>query len=65
MGRSKIGVLLAAAAAYGIFKYSKLSKEQKDDLMAKGKDFLNKNLSGLGDTFNKAKATAGNAGTGY
>ena len=62
MSRKKIGLLLAAAAAYGIYKYSKLTTAQKDDLMAKGKDFLNKNLGGLSDTFNKAKETVNENG---
>ena len=47
MGKGKIGLLIAAAAAYGIYKYSKLTPEQKKDLMAKGKDFFNKKLGFL------------------
>lgn len=58
----KIGLLLAAAAAYGIYRYTKLSKEEKDSLMEKGKDFLNKNLGGLSDILGKAKATSNENG---
>ena len=42
MRGNKIGLLLAAAAAYGAYKYSKLTPGQKNDLMAKGKDLLNR-----------------------
>lgn len=58
MSRKKIGLLLAAAAAYGIYKYGKLTTAEKNELMAKGKDFLNKNLGGLTDVINKAKSSA-------
>lgn len=57
MSRSKIGLLLAAAAAYGVYRYSKLSAQQKSDLKTKGKDFLNKNLDSLNNLFGKKKAT--------
>ena len=62
MQKSKVGLLLAAAAAYGAFKYSRLSPEQKNDLMTRGKDFMNKNLGGLGNVFKK-KTTMN--GSGY
>lgn len=57
MTRSKVGLLLAAAAAYGAYRYSKMTPEQKNNLKTKGKDFLNKNLGGFGNLFGKAKAT--------
>ncbi len=63
MQRSKIGLLLAAAAAYGAYKYSRMTPEQKNGLKTKGKDFLNKNMGGLNNLFNKAKATTN--GSGY
>lgn len=47
MLKGKIGLLVAAAAAYGIYKYSKMTPEQKEDLKARGKDFLDKNLGDL------------------
>jgi len=61
MQKSKVGLLLAAAAAYGAFKYSRLSPEQKNDLMTRGKDFMNKNLGGLSNLFKK-KTTMNESG---
>ena len=58
MQRSKVGLLLAAAAAYGAYKYSRMSSEEKNSLKTKGKDFLNKNLGGLNNLFGKAKTAA-------
>ncbi len=63
MGRKNIGLLLAAAAAYGVYKYSKMTPEQKNDIKTKGKDFLNKNLGGLNNLFPKKKSTVN--GSGY
>ncbi len=61
MANSKVGLLLAAAAAYGAYKYSKMTPEQKSDLKTKGKDFLNKNLGDLKSAFGQTKtATNGN-----
>ena len=53
MQRNKIGLLLAAAAAYGAYKFSKMSPQRRNDLKTKGKDFLDKNLGGLGNIFGK------------
>ena len=62
MLKGKLGLLVIAAAAYGVYKYSKLSTEEKNDLKARGKDFLDKNLSGFGDMIGKKTAAAnGNA----
>ncbi len=58
MGKNKIGLLLAAAAAYGAYRYSKLTPEQKNGLMTKGKDFLNKNLGSLKNEMNKTSSKA-------
>jgi hypothetical protein len=52
MQRKSLGLLLAAAAAYGAYKYSKLSPEEKNNLKTKGKDLLNRNL-GLGNLFGR------------
>lgn len=46
MQRKLLG-LLFAAAAYGIYKYNRMTPEEKSDLKRRGKDFLNKNM-GLG-----------------
>lgn len=42
--RKTIGLLLAAAAAFGIYKYSKMTPQQKKDLKEKGKDFWDKQM---------------------
>jgi hypothetical protein len=46
-----LGLLLAAAAAYGYYRYSKMTPEEKNALMEKGKKILNENLGPLGDIF--------------
>jgi hypothetical protein len=58
----RFGLLLAAAAAYGAYRYSKLSTEQKNDMKAKGKDFLDKNFGNLTNVFSKKKTTANEPG---
>lgn len=47
MQRKLLG-LLFAAAAYGFYKYSRMSPEQKEDIKKKGSDLL-KNLGGVGN----------------
>ena len=64
MLKGKLGLIAAAAAAYGIYKYSKMTPEQKSSLKAKGKDFVDKNLGGLDNIFGK-KTSAANGNTGY
>ena len=59
-----IGLLLAAAAAYGAYRYSKMSTEQKSNLRQRGKDFLDKNLNGVNDMF-KRKRTTTTTANGY
>ncbi|HTD92732.1 MAG TPA: hypothetical protein VK644_02925 [Chitinophagaceae bacterium] len=54
-----LGILLAGAAAYGLYRYSKMTAEQKKELMKKGKDFMDKNLGDLGNMFGKKTAKAG------
>ncbi len=55
MAKKAIGLLLAAAAAYGYYRYSKMTPEQKRKMMKKGKDLLNDNFGGLGDFFKTKK----------
>ncbi len=62
MQRKGIGLLLAAAAAYGYYRYSKMTPEQKNGMRQKGKDFVDKNLGGLKDLFGKKTAANGNGG---
>ena len=62
MQKRGLGLLLAAAAAYGYYKYSKMTPEQKTKLKQKGKDFVDKNLGGLGNLFGKKTSpTNGNS----
>jgi hypothetical protein len=63
MRKNSLGLLLAAAAAYGAYRYNKMTPEQKTSLRNRGKDFLNKNMGGLNDLFNKKKTTVN--GNGY
>ena len=57
-------LLLAGAAAYGYYKYSKMSEDEKRQLMEKGKKFVNDNLGGLKNMFGQ-KGGAQTAGAGY
>ena len=56
MQRKLLGLVLAAAA-YGWYRYSKLTPEEKTDLKRRGKDFLDKNMKGMGDMFGKKAQT--------
>ncbi len=56
MLRNKTGLLLAGLAAFGYYKYSKMTPEQRKNLMDKGKDLLNKNFGGLENMFGKKTA---------
>ena len=60
MQRKGIGLLLAAAAAYGYYKYSKMSPEQKNSLKQKGKGLIDKNLGGIGNMFGKKTTPTSN-----
>ena len=57
MQRKLLG-LLFAAAAYGLYKYSRMTPEQKGDLKRRGKDFLNKNMGGVENMFGNKPAAA-------
>jgi hypothetical protein len=59
MKRTIAGLLLAAAA-YGIYRYTKMTPQQKNDLKRRGKDFLDKNVSDVNNLFRK-RATANHA----
>lgn len=62
MQKSKISFLVAAAAVYGAYKYSRMTAEQKSSLKAKGKDFLDKNLGGFNNLFGKKTNPTANNG---
>ena len=40
-------LLLAGAAAYGLYKVSKMSSQERSDLLNKGKKLVNDNLGSL------------------
>ncbi|MBK9464939.1 MAG: hypothetical protein IPN56_09145 [Chitinophagaceae bacterium] len=42
MQKVKWGLLLAAAAAYGVYRYTKMSPDQKNNLKQKGKSLWTK-----------------------
>jgi peptidoglycan/xylan/chitin deacetylase (PgdA/CDA1 family) len=62
MQKKAIGLLLAAAAAYGYYRYSKMTPDQKKRMMQKGKDLLKDNFGGLADYFGTKKPAAAKAG---
>lgn len=48
------GLLLLGAAAFGAYKYSKMTAQQKTDLKNKGKRFVDENLGSLKNMFGKS-----------
>ena len=56
MLRNRTGLLLAGLAAFGYYKYSKMTPEQRNNLIEKGKGLLNKNFGGLENLFGKKPA---------
>jgi len=63
MQRKGLGLLLAAAAVYGYYRYSKMTPEQKNNLKEKGKKMMNDGLGGIGKLFGKKHGPA--TGNGY
>lgn len=57
MNRSGLGLLLAGAAAFGYYKYSKMTPQQKADLRNRGKSFLDKQLGGVKNMFGRKTVT--------
>ena len=55
MQRKLLG-LLFAAAAYGIYRYTKMTPEQKAELKKRGGDFLEKNMGSVGNLFGQKSA---------
>lgn len=56
MNKKGIGLLFAAAAAYGYYRYSKMTPEQKKKMMQKGKDLLDENFGGIAEFFGTKKS---------
>ena len=50
------GLLLLGAAAFGVYKYSKMSDQQKRDLKDKGKRLVDENLGGLKNAFGRGQS---------
>jgi hypothetical protein len=66
------GLLLLGAAAFGAYKYSKMSEQEKKNLKDKGKRMFDENLGGLKNMFGKrtgssqtANTSAANGSTGF
>ena len=58
MARRGLGTLiLAGLAAFGYYKYSKMSEQEKRDLKEKGKKFVDENLGGLKNALGKKGET--------
>lgn len=58
-------LLLAGAAAYGLYKVSKMSAEERSDLLNKGKKLVNDNLGNLKNSFGQNGATPSAGDEGY
>jgi len=52
-------LLLLGAAAFGAYKYSKMSDQQKRDLMDKGKKLVNDGVSSIKNRFGGQNAPEG------
>ena len=59
MLKTTLGLLLAGAAGYGLYKYSKMTPQQKKDLKEKGKDFLDKQMR-MGNLMAKKRTVSNN-----
>ncbi|HRO70676.1 MAG TPA: hypothetical protein PK951_09855 [Chitinophagaceae bacterium] len=62
MQRKGLGLLLAAAAAYGAYRYSRMKPEQRNELRQRGKDFVDKNLGEMKNMFGKKTSVANGKG---
>jgi hypothetical protein len=56
-------LLLLGAAAFGAYKYSKMSDQQKKDLVDKGKKLVNDNLGSVTNMFGRKTASSMSNGT--
>lgn len=56
-------LLLLGAAAFGAYKYSKMTDQQKKDLLDKGKKLVNDNLGNLNNVFGKKVGMPSSNGT--
>lgn len=56
-------LLLLGAAAFGAYKYSKMSDQQKKDLLDKGKKLVNDSMGSLKNRFGGQNAPQGSMGS--
>ena len=64
MRKTGIGsLLLLGAAAFGAYKYSKMSDQQKKDLMDKGRKLVNDNLGSIRNRFGGQNPPQGSMGS--
>jgi len=52
MQKKLLGLILAAAA-YGVYRYTQMTPEQKAELKKRGGDFLEKNMGSFGNLFSQ------------
>ena len=57
MQRKLLG-LLFAAAAYGVYKYTIMTPEEKGDLKKRGNEFLDNKMVDVGNMLGKKQVTA-------
>lgn len=60
MASKGMNLLLAGLAAYGFYRFSKMTPVQKNELKQKARKFVDDNFTGLGNIFGK-KTTTGNS----
>lgn len=53
-------LIIAAAAGYGYYKYSKMTPAEKNEFMRKGKDFVNKNFGDINSILGKKETVTNN-----
>ena len=56
-------LLLLGAAAFGAYKYSKMSDQQKKDLLNKGKKLVNDNIGSIKNRFGGQNSPQGSMGS--
>jgi len=54
--QKKLLSLILAAAAYGVYRYTQMTPEQKAELKKRGGDFLEKNMGSFGNLFGQKSA---------
>ena len=62
MQRKGMNLLLAGLAAYGYYRFSKMSPTEKTALKTKARKFVNDNVGGLGNIFGRRTNVNSNTG---